>query len=279
MKSSLTKAAFCLAVAIASACSLVRDLDDLEPQAGGDAAAPVDGDARVDAPVGGDCPKGKDVDMILQQFADGTRFCIDRTEVTQGAYATFLAKKQFPVQDGCAKNTSYQPDEPGCDGGTFDPTGRGAFPVVCVDHCDAATYCAARGKRLCGGKSGKNIGEGGVNDAAMDEWLVACGADRAFATGADVAGCVHDAGSAAPVTQPGCATPEDVLHLSGNVSEWTAVCAQPGGEPKCLARGGGFRHTDLEKLRCSDPPSGNVRARTDRAPALGFRCCANLSPP
>lgn len=260
-----------LLLAGAAACSLVRDLDELEPE-------PVSADGgRRDATAessGAACP----AEMVEQRFADGTRFCIDRTEVTQQAYATFLDQDAGPLLPGCAANTSLRPDEPAADvkcTAVFDPATNGAMPVVCVDHCDAVTYCRWRGARLCGGRGGGNLDQAAINQAAQDEWFLACaGAGRSFAPGGDPAGCVFGRAAPEPAASTTCMTPEGVQHLSGNIGEWTATCGTAtSGEVRCLERGGSIADTAAKELRCEHSAGEGTRARTARLGYVGFRCC------
>jgi formylglycine-generating enzyme required for sulfatase activity len=248
-----------------AACSLIRDLDELEPGAG-DAGA---SDARRGA-----CPTG----MVEEHFADDAGFCIDRTEVTQEAYATFLAQDAGAPPKGCETNTSLRPDEVGADCGTFfDAVTLGTLPVVCVDHCDATTYCRWRGARLCGAKGGRNLEQTAVNHRDQDEWFVACSGDRrTFPTGDTAGGCVVAQKAPEPAASAGCATPEEVLHLSGNVAEWTATCG--AGESRCLARGGSFGDSLATDIRCEHATGdgGAVRPRATRMRTIGFRCCRDL---
>jgi formylglycine-generating enzyme len=269
-----------LGALLLGACSLIRDLDELEP---GPDASTGSSDSAIDVKadsVGAACP----AEMVEQRFEDGVRFCIDRTEVTQGAYATFLlqdAGAALPTTD-CQGNASLRPDEPIGDGGcasTFEPVARAALPVVCVDHCDALTYCKWRGARLCDGKAGARLDQNAVNQVTVDEWFVACsGAKRRFASGESPAGCVFSRAAPEPVTSPGCATPENVLHLSGNVSEWTGTCGDGGGGGgtgvRCLARGGSFAD-GVQELGCAFDGIG-LRVPSARAATIGFRCCRNL---
>ncbi|MBS2015935.1 MAG: SUMF1/EgtB/PvdO family nonheme iron enzyme [Deltaproteobacteria bacterium] len=264
------------------ACSLVRDLDELEMRAppgadagAGDSAPMTEAGDAGDAGDAGACPS----DMVEQRVAGGARFCIERTEVTQDAYERFLAVKDVATPTGCESNTSYRPDEPEPDGGrcdtSFDPKGKPKLPVVCVDHCDATAYCAWRGRRLCSAPGGGRLEASSVNDPALDEWFVACaGASnpRAYSSGATPGQCVHDRSSAEPAGSAGCATPEGVLHLSGNVNEWTDICN--AGRASCLVRGGAFPGTEAA-LACLHTGVGDTgpKARTARSVFTGFRCC------
>src|SRR5262249_6416251 len=90
----------------------------------------------------GACP----MDMVEVPHPAGT-FCIDATEVTNGAYKAFLAASPDPSAQPafCGWNTDYSPSS------FYGPDDH---PVVYVDWCDAYAYCEAAGKRLCGAIGG-----------------------------------------------------------------------------------------------------------------------------
>jgi len=283
--SSARRAALLVALASSAlfACSLLRDLDELEGRApptsdGGDAtsdAATPDGTVSID---GGTepCPP----DMVEGRVAGGARFCIDRSEVTQEAYEKFLGAKNVVAPQGCDSNSSYRPDEPEPDGGrcdtSYDPSAKATMPVVCVDHCDATAYCAWRGRRLCSTPGGGRLEAAAVNDPALDEWFVACAGapPRTYATGQTAGNCVFARANAEPATSPGCATPEGVNHLSGNVNEWTDICS--AGRASCLIRGGAFPGAEAA-IACAHTGAGDTgpKPRTARSVVTGFRCCQN----
>jgi formylglycine-generating enzyme required for sulfatase activity len=190
-------------------------------------------------------------------------FAIERSEVTQAAYARCLA-------DGACTATPAG----------FTPTTAPELPVHGIAWADADTYCRHVGRRL----------------PSEAEWERAA---RAVPGGpypwgatldcqhADYAGCPPGA-PVAPTALPGGDTPGGLHHMSGNVREWVADCYQadyyahspatdPVG-PSCtstrVVRGGGFRsapdalavwHRDAE-----DP----LHALDD----LGLRCATALTP-
>jgi formylglycine-generating enzyme required for sulfatase activity len=151
-----------IALCVLAACSLITGADDLTATradggyasseaaaAVADALAAPDGE-RADAPTANDagvdadvCPFGVGPSMVSLSSLQGTKFCIDATEVTQAQYAKFLiavGSDAAPQASFCAFNDSYAPTS--CGPGIFDPTTKGDHPVVCVDWCDARAFCA-----------------------------------------------------------------------------------------------------------------------------------------
>ena len=262
-----------VALLLFTGCSLLRDLDELEPGPGAADAATSTRDAPVPR---GTCPDA----MVERRFDDVTRFCIDRFETTMGEYKAFLDQDagMLPAER-CAGNLSLDPAEPGqnCSSATFDPVRFKTLPVVCVDQCDAQTYCRARGARLCGGKGGATLLKRERNTPSADEWFLACsGGSRPFSGGPEATGCVFspDAGRTAPepAASVGCTTPEGVEHLSGNVGEWTNDCERP--ETDCVIRGGNLGDATPAALRCD--AEDLKRPASFRSPVIGFRCCSDL---
>ena len=265
-----------------------------------DASPPIDS-----APVETGCAHGRGPDMV-----DVGGYCIDLTEVTKAQYAAFLAAPPSPSSQApeCAWNVDFAPHrtsttdfggDTSCDE-TLDPdvndaTKFPARPMVCVDWCDAAAYCAWAGKRLCGARGGKSDGiidDSGntLNDASKSEWYSACIGPRATAYpyGAtfDATACfMRDDTVTAPVdvaSEPAChgpaGTPNAAIYdLSGNVAEWTNACraAGDGRTTPCEARGGWWKDTRPGAAACAVDPLVKIvwgRGRADNH--IGFRCCS-----
>lgn len=188
-------------------------------------------------------------------------FCLDVTEVTVAAYRAC-------VEDGGCS-------EPDVDAGEAcnwrEAAARGAHPINCVAHPQAAAYCAWRGQRL--------------PTAVEIEWAQR-GGERAttYPWGRDASPrrvCAPRRAAPldprAPVTCPvaACATSDGAgLHdLSGNLAEWTATAA-PGGER--LVCGGqtvcGARLSRLPAAlaagACFAVPLSSARE------GVGFRCAS-----
>lgn len=269
--------------------------------------ASVPRDAGVDAlqvDVGFACPIGRGAAM-----ANLGDHCIDLTEVTKAQYAAFLAATPLPSSQApeCAWNVDFGPrrtsttdfgGDTSCDEAldpdVNDATKFPARPMVCVDWCDAAAYCAWAGKRLCGARGGGSDGiiddpGNTLNDATKSEWYSACVGPRATAYpyGAtfDGSACfTRDDTVTAPVdvaSQPACHGPAGtanaaIYDLSGNVAEWTQAC-RAGGDGRttsCEARGGWWKDTRPGSQACAVDPLVKIvwpRGRSDNH--IGFRCC------
>jgi formylglycine-generating enzyme required for sulfatase activity len=144
------------------------------------------------------------------------------------------------------------------------PGVAGAPPLSQIDWAGAREACAGAGKRVC----------------TEAEWLSACegAAGRRWPTGDTLPlGACH-IGQGPSSGQPGeprtvdpaggCATPEGVHDLAGNVWEWVA-----GPDRAGVLRGGGW---DLSAgfAQCrvrATPPEGMATKE------LGVRCCADPS--
>lgn len=242
-----------------------------------DTSAPADTSAApdtatTDSTVSGDCGAHRGTKMVKVH----DKFCIDAHEVTNGEWKEFAADaeraKFAPAH--CSWNTTQPATNP-------DP-GTDGYPRTKVNHCDAQTYCAWAGKRLCG-----KIGAGALflsefTDASKSQWHYACtnGGPRKYPYGDtyDAAKCAT--GSFTPV-QPGTFTschgvgaPYDaVLDLSGNVDEWEDSCAitPPIATTLCRGRGGGTG--DHSEATCDRTAQSEAQSRFD---GLGFRCCKDL---
>jgi hypothetical protein len=209
-------------------------------------------------------------------------FCIDSTEVTQSQYRSWLAG--IPPTAGqlpeCAWNTDFAPPSRCEVSSLVCPWSTGLCndsPQVCVDWCDAWSFCKAVGKRLCGSLSG---GPGSYSDPSLGQWRKACGGVYPYGDKFQLRAC-HDRGSTpAGTTQVGTSPECKVLYggqavydLSGNAAEWEDACdAATGGTDKCLARGGSFQ-SEAAELTCDTIPNPPLR-RDVVSSSVGFRCCS-----
>jgi formylglycine-generating enzyme required for sulfatase activity len=213
-------------------------------------------------------------------------FSIDRTEVTRQQYATWLDTGP-PIEGqpaSCKWNDDYTPS---CQ---WPPGKKGNHPVVCVDWCDAFTYCKAVGKRLCGGIDG---GPSSYMDYENDksQWYAACtslGAGVRYPYGDayqattcngrqhPVTGCERGSCTTSEVgASRGCRTVgpgAGVYDLVGNVAELEDACQQDEGRwDLCRTRGGTYQSWG-GSLQCGGVDS---RYRHQSSEDVGFRCCSD----
>jgi formylglycine-generating enzyme required for sulfatase activity len=148
----------------------------------------------------------------------------------------------------------------GADDGSGACSRPGVLPWRDLTWFEARDACAAVGKRLC----------------TADEWADACDGTpgeggRTYPYGDTYGpdtcnGRDRDTGIQPTGSLPFCVTPEGVLDLSGNVSEWLATEVAPGARG---VRGGAARGSD-NFLQCAPLD----RYAPDQAFGLrGFRCC------
>lgn len=214
-------------------------------------------------------------------------FCIDRTEVTQGQYRSWLETNPSTASQPsvCSWNTSFLPDAVCATGSPSTCQGAACadLPQACVDWCDAYAYCAAVGKRLCGKIGGGSNVYADYANATLSQWYAACTSDGAYAypygNTYEPTACngVDDGIERASVvgSLPGCRSPLDrfngVYDLSGNLWEWEDSCAETSGASDlCWFRGGSYGEGQ-PYLSCANASTYNRDAAVSD---VGFRCCA-----
>jgi formylglycine-generating enzyme len=218
----------------------------------------------------------------MRRVNAGTRcFWMDETEVTQDQYARFLLDNRPPNElEECRDNATLVPAGMGdagetCEPDFIEPVLGPDYPVVCIDWCDASSYCNWAGKELC------NDDAEAWDSPTRSDWYAACsnagkteyawgsdwrpkacnGADSltfdgAFSVGASRAGSMRS-----------CHNDDGIYDLTGNVQEWTQACSD---NTDCSVRGGSFQ-SSADNLRCAVTRPAK---RADRDPTVGFRCCA-----
>jgi formylglycine-generating enzyme required for sulfatase activity len=216
-------------------------------------------------------------------------YCIDSTEVTRGQYQAWLDTS--PSTGGqipdCEWNTNFAPVTD-CSLSVYRGTSFENHPQVCVDWCDAYSYCRAVGKRLCGKIRGGSNGYDDYTNASLSQWYNACTSDGAnnaypygntyqalYCNGGDYSlsrgtSTTTEVGSM-PLCQSSVTGYQGVFDLSGNVMEWEDSCDGTGQLASCRLRGASFDSTLDLALACGfgydlvrDGMNGNV----------GFRCCS-----
>ncbi len=265
--------------------------DTTAPPTDGQPAPP--GDAGADADANGNADAADSSSTVVSDGACPTlpgpvlvpagAFCIDSTEVTVGQYAAFLTAKAGSTSGQpalCSSwNTTLTP-------GDWATTGAGAqdLPVPYTNWCEAFTYCAWAGKRLCGAPDGGSADPRAWYDPTKSEWAAACthGGDGndvyPYGLAFSATTCNGD-GYGAGKTLPSVSTCvggyPGLFDMSGNVYEWEDSCQNQDGGPLagendfCFTRGGAF-DADAATLQCDD---GTAYTRYSQAADLGFRCC------
>jgi formylglycine-generating enzyme required for sulfatase activity len=240
---------------------------------GGDGAA-LDG-----SDAGAACASIHGPSMVRVAGTTGVTFCIDSTEVTNLQYAAFAATN-FPLTTSqsaaCQWNGSFLL------GAVPDLVGHGNNPVANLDWCDAQTYCAWAGKRLCGRIAGGAELTVELDNAGISQWYAACSSagTRVYPYGATYSANACNGEQSGSIADPtiavGTATcvggSPGLFDMSGNVQEWADSCTTAGTPDKdpCLLRGGGAVDT-AGGLRCAVKLEAK---RSQQAKDIGFRCCS-----
>jgi formylglycine-generating enzyme required for sulfatase activity len=235
------------------------------------------------------CPPGLHGPAQVRIATGGGTYCIDSTEVSNAQYQDFLSAVQ--ASPSIAKRA------PGCDPQTdFTPVnmagmpqwppapGMDIFPVTQVNWCQAYSYCAWAGKRLCGRIGGGSLAEGqSESDATQSQWFNACSDGGAltypYGNVFDESICGGQGPAAGsfllPVgKQASCVGGYAGIHdMSGNVWEWADNCngtSYPSST--CHVYGGAYDATPME-LTCRSFRTWNMNAGAGN---IGVRCCADL---
>ena len=296
------------------------------PDAGTDSGADARSDSRTDARTDAGRPACFPLPRSKTDPGRGTLFQLtsvvtspdagnsgvgcswmDRAEVTVQQYAKWLTADPTPAWDSvrCAwKGASATPASPSeaCpippdEVDPYDP----ALPIRCVDWCDALTFCAYYGARLCWSGTAALIGNVDPSLPEYDEWGGACGgpADNLFSYGnTTTSGPAGSAPTATVLTPRSSSThagrsrrARTRVRVSRRRGRHDRKCARVGS-PLCPERGhdplrGAWRRLerpggyDPVSLRFGggfgSPPSSILLEQNRRDAYTGFRCCADLT--
>jgi formylglycine-generating enzyme required for sulfatase activity len=189
-------------------------------------------------------------------------FCMDRTEVTAGAYAACVRTGACPpplTHEISAERPRTIDRRAKCN---YDAPGREAHPMNCVTWAEELSYCKAMGKRL----------------PTADEWRWAAAAGSlnyrhpwGNEPTADDQICWRTKETCAVGTHPAGSTPTGITDLVGNVWEQTSTPGR-GANAHVVCGGGVYEQTDFEVLsdRCSE------EFEDERLHDSGFRCVRAL---
>jgi formylglycine-generating enzyme required for sulfatase activity len=218
-------------------------------------------------------------DAQPQQLVELSTYWIEKTEVTQRAYARC-------VEDGgCTPPIDVT--ECGLGSRVFDPEERPDIPVVCVEWEQAAQYCAWLGRRLPSEAEWEKAGRG--TDGREYPWGSSPPPSCELTVMADVnveggvPGC--GTGGMLPVgSRDKDVSPYGVMDLLGSVSEWTDGWYAPYPVPmpkdprgpetgtQRVERGEAFATGNVARLRLFRRVE--VSRGTD-TPYVGFRCASD----
>ena len=189
----------------------------------------------------------------------GRKMCMDALEYTKTRFADFLTRHG----NDCGGQPCYDDADPAArlrqrDGAWAVDAGFEEHPAALVTWFGAKAACEDAGQRLC----------------TPDEWTTACRGPKdtplPYGTVFDLQACNGFEGkrrTTAPVgSLKGCHGGYPGLYdMSGNVWEWTSVCAKG----VCEARGGSY-HSYVNYVVCTyiDRFHADIGEKY-----VGFRCC------
>jgi formylglycine-generating enzyme required for sulfatase activity len=193
-----------------------------------------------------------------------SHFWMDGTEVTVDAYASCV---------------TAGPCSPAATGGLCNAgvSGKGAHPINCVSHAQAAAYCAAMGKRLPTEQEWEYAARGADND--LYPWGAAEPGSGSYLCWDRDPWPGTPEGTCQVGSFPAGASPEGLLDLAGNVMEWTSSSwtEEYGATPDSLfavARGGAWNSGAGYAPATSVSFRFKVGVEQQLTP-VGFRCVSD----
>lgn len=200
-----------------------------------------------------------------------TAYYIDKTEVTQAAYAECVA--------AVACTAPAPVDEVWKEEAGYDPAQKPDHPVSNVTWAQARTYCEFRGKRLPTEAEWEKAARG--TDGRLFPW-----GNGAFACGqANTHACPDTDGTHAVGSHPTDTSPYGAIDMGGNVREWVNDLYQPDyySVSPLVDPPGPLSGTGRVSKGSSFAHSWNGARPADRSAAgavadytLGFRCAKSL---
>lgn len=204
-------------------------------------------------------------------------FCIDKREVTVAEYTKCVREKAcsprcieqkrcsaVPVDTEWGDEIEDKKASRRCNGGLPD---KDNHPVNCVSYDEATAYCTAYGKRLAREEEWEWAIRGGAK-AMRYPWGQFDAHEEELCWGKPHKGRPFKrAGTCEVGSHPRDTTPDGIVDMAGNVSEW--VVGTAGGKPYPSLRGASFWAVDDGYVKASmwgfDSPA-------KRSEIFGIRC-------
>lgn len=270
-----------------SGCELVAGIGDVTLRRdasvdGGDASAEGSADA---APRG--CP-GSDAGapmVVIDVASDGGRYCIDPFEVSRAELNAFLqtAASQPPFASPPFCATSDVGTRPAQEVNAKDLS----RPATAVPWCYAYSYCAWRGKRLCGKiGGGESVQRNWQQIDVKNEWDYACvngvlGSEYTYGQPYDGGACNTEGNASTPVGSSAAChgeTPpfDGIFDLNGNVAELDDMASAHTSSAQLeVGAHGGAWTGGASGSKCGSYFGFGPYVGFDN---VGFRCCAGVAP-
>ena len=209
-----------------------------------------------------------------RHFIDFPEYWIDRTEVTNASYRTFLEQSRYLPRD-LTNFLRHWHKPAGSEQEPWrwsPPEGKERHPVIWVDLDDARAYANWAGKRL----------------PLEEEWQKAAGfAVWPWGDGFDPTLCNSGSDDTTPVDQfPGSASYVGCLDMAGNVWEWTESERDDGHTRYAIIRGGSYLKVEGSIWYNASGAQPNdchekillMYPGLDRCGTVGFRCVKDVAP-
>jgi formylglycine-generating enzyme len=193
-----------------------------------------------------------------------------KREVTVGAFCMDVSETTADEYAACVKGGKCTADNLKCAAqATYEATGMGNHPVVCVDFEQAVNYCKAQNKRLASDEEWEWAARGGPAGHAYP-WGDGKPNGKACWSGDGPL-----TGTCAVGASPAGDSPQGIHDLAGNVFEWTTSRIDKAGNDR-VGRGGSWRDGTPDALKAARPGGFKV---TYRCGFLGIRCVVEPARP
>ncbi len=204
-------------------------------------------------------PGGKFEAGALKRKVEIKDLCVDKTEVTAGAYAECVnAGKCNEFFMACGV------------GATYNVPGAENKPIVCVDYQQAKTFCEYRGARLPLDEEWEWVARGG-DEARKYAWGAEEPKDQACWSG-EAGGPLK--GPCEVGSHPAGTNALGIADLTGNVFEWTSSKADSTGA-SLVCHGGSWKDGSAQGLAVARPGGFKTEYKCGFG---GMRCFTEVPP-